>query len=77
MTSLIVSSFASTGTKCCCKFDDGQWYRAMVKTVPDEVAGVLSMASPTDLIQAEDADDLKVEVIYIDYGNTQWVPVSQ
>ncbi|XP_071818978.1 RING finger protein 17-like isoform X1 [Apostichopus japonicus] len=65
------------GTKCCCKFDDDQWYRAMVKTVPDEVAGVLSMASPQDLLQADDKDEMKVEVVYIDYGNTQWVPVDK
>nr|XP_054753309.1 tripartite motif-containing protein 42-like [Lytechinus pictus] len=64
------------GLRCCCKFSvDKQWYRAIIKTLPDYLQGGGQSTLDLDDIGDEEKEP-KVEVTYIDYGNTEWVPVS-
>lgn len=57
------------GDMVCAQFtSDNQWYRACIKTA-------YSPASPNVLPTLENA--LCVEVQYIDYGNSEWLPLSR
>ncbi|XP_030851200.1 RING finger protein 17 isoform X2 [Strongylocentrotus purpuratus] len=65
------------GLRCCCKFSaDSQWYRAIIKTLPDSLQnGGQATLDPDD--KGDEEKEPKVEVGYIDYGNTEWVPISR
>jgi len=57
------------GDMCCAQFTtDNQWYRACIKTA-------YSPANPNVVPTLENG--LCVEVQYIDYGNSEWLPLSR
>lgn len=61
--------FLSLGDMCCAQFTiDNQWYRACIKTA-------YSPAQPNVVPTLE--NNLCVEVQYIDYGNSEWLPLSR
>lgn len=58
-----------SGDMCCAQFTtDNQWYRARIKTA-------YSPAHPNTVPTLE--NNLCVEVQYIDYGNSEWLPLSR
>ena len=58
-----------SGHMCCAQFTtDNQWYRARIKTA-------YSPAHPNTVPTLE--NNLCVEVQYIDYGNSEWLPLSR
>ena len=46
----------------------------MVKTLPESLQNGGQLAMEED---DEEENKPKVEVVYIDYGNTEWVPISR
>ena len=69
LNNVIAFSEPITGQVCCCQFsEDNQWYRARV----------VSVHSPSNPLQFPTLENkLHVEVMYIDYGNNEWVPLSR
>ena len=64
-----MESWFVLGDMVCAQFTtDNQWYRACVKTA-------YSPASPNTVPTLENG--LCVEVQYVDYGNSEWLPLSR
>ncbi|XP_033107010.1 RING finger protein 17-like [Anneissia japonica] len=80
----------SIGTMVCCQYSfDKKWYRAIIMSSPksvgeeddeveskDDTCSEISESTSMRSVASNKGRDGYVEVVYIDYGNTEWAPVT-
>ncbi|XP_071955169.1 uncharacterized protein [Antedon mediterranea] len=88
---LLTTDYLKIGTMVCCQYSfDKKWYRAIImtpcKTSTEDEDEIESKDGTTSEVSVGSASmksitssrgkDKLFEVVYIDYGNTEWVPIT-